>query len=261
MITLSEAPSPGITTASNGLSLSPSTNVKLGGTLIQNTTINTSTFDFIFTGTPPSTNKNVLSIVNNSTVPGTRGLEITSTGITSFGARINTKNTSLICDSEFGQAGRFRSFTSPSSFALEIFKAEPTQNNTNIGVLSVSRYVDIETPGSGANGISGSIDFSLSTTTLNTSSTSLQSTWYDANTLTRKSKFIIVCVDATTPAVNNKVLCVDGSQKVGVNTINPTSSLQVVGLQNYADNTAAVTAGLTAGAFYIRTGHGLDIVV
>jgi hypothetical protein len=261
MITLSETPSSGITTASNGLSLSPSTNVKLGGTLIENTTINTSTFDFIFSGSPPSTNKNVLSIINNSTVSGTRGLEIQSTSANSIGALINTKNTTLICDSEFGQAGRFRSFTTSATYSVEIYKAEPTLNNINLGVLSITRLVDMTAPGSGANGISGSIDFYLSTNTTNAISTMLKSTWYDANTLTRKSKFIIVCVDATTPGVDNDVLCVDGSKKVGINTINPTSSLQVVGLQSYADNTAALTAGLTIGAFYIRAGHGLDVVV
>jgi len=47
----------------------------------------------------------------------------------------------------------------------------------------------------------------------------------------------------------------------GIGTVAPTSKLQVVGLATYADNAAAITGGLTAGAFYIRTGHGLDVVV
>jgi hypothetical protein len=47
----------------------------------------------------------------------------------------------------------------------------------------------------------------------------------------------------------------------GVGTDTPTSKLQVVGLPTYADNAAALAGGLTAGAMYIRTGHGLDIVV
>jgi len=261
MITLSEAPSPGITTATNGLTTSPSTNVKLGGTLLENTTIDTSIFDFIFTGTPNLSGNNVLTINNSSAISGTRGLEIICTGNTSFGALIDTKNTSLICDSVFGQAGRFRSFSSGVTYAVEIYKAEPTLNNTELGCLSISRLVDINVVGGGANGIGGSISFSLSTDTNNTESTRLKSIFYDANTLTRKSRFIVMCVDATTPGVNNDVLCVDGSKKVGVNTNTPTSALQVVGLQNYADNTAALTAGLTIGAFYIRTGHGLDVVV
>lgn len=48
---------------------------------------------------------------------------------------------------------------------------------------------------------------------------------------------------------------------VGIRTSSPTAPLHVMDLATYADNTAASGAGLTAGAFYIRTGHGLDIVV
>ncbi len=48
---------------------------------------------------------------------------------------------------------------------------------------------------------------------------------------------------------------------VGIDTSTPTSKLQVVGLSSYIDNATALGAGLTAGAMYIRTGHGLDIVV
>lgn len=44
-----------------------------------------------------------------------------------------------------------------------------------------------------------------------------------------------------------------------IGTVEPTSKLQVVGIAEYADNTAAVAAGLTAGAFY-RTGDVLKIV-
>jgi hypothetical protein len=46
---------------------------------------------------------------------------------------------------------------------------------------------------------------------------------------------------------------------VGFGTSDPTSKLQVVGLQEYADNNAAKVAGLTDGAFY-RTGDVLKVV-
>lgn len=45
----------------------------------------------------------------------------------------------------------------------------------------------------------------------------------------------------------------------GIGTVTPTAKLQVVGLAEYADNSAATTAGLTAGAFY-RTGDLLKVV-
>lgn len=48
---------------------------------------------------------------------------------------------------------------------------------------------------------------------------------------------------------------------VGIGTLTPTSALQVVGLPSYTDNASALGGGLTAGAFYIRTAHGLDVVV
>ena len=45
----------------------------------------------------------------------------------------------------------------------------------------------------------------------------------------------------------------------GIGTNAPTAKLQVVGLAEHADNSAATTAGLTAGAFY-RTGDLLKVV-
>jgi hypothetical protein len=46
---------------------------------------------------------------------------------------------------------------------------------------------------------------------------------------------------------------------VGIGTATPKSKLQVVGLPTYADNTAALAGGLTAGAFY-RTSTGVLMV-
>jgi len=61
-----------------------------------------------------------------------------------------------------------------------------------------------------------------------------------------------------TAGTNTDVMTlVDGS--VGIGTVAPTAALQVVGLVEYADNAAALLAGLTAGAFY-RTGDLLKVV-
>ena len=56
----------------------------------------------------------------------------------------------------------------------------------------------------------------------------------------------------------NKI-AIDSDGKLGIGTTVPTAKLQVVGIAEYADNAAALTAGLTAGAFY-RTGDVLKIV-
>jgi hypothetical protein len=47
---------------------------------------------------------------------------------------------------------------------------------------------------------------------------------------------------------------------VGINTTNPTSRLHVTGLPSYADNAAAITGGLTVGAFY-HTAGTLKVVI
>jgi len=50
-------------------------------------------------------------------------------------------------------------------------------------------------------------------------------------------------------------LVIDNNGRVGIGTISPTSPLQVIGVSVFADNAAATTGGLTAGAFY-RTSTG-----
>jgi len=58
---------------------------------------------------------------------------------------------------------------------------------------------------------------------------------------------------------SNVAMAFDNTGSVGIGTTSPTAKLQVVGLAEHADNAAALTAGLTAGAFY-RTGDLLKVV-
>jgi len=57
---------------------------------------------------------------------------------------------------------------------------------------------------------------------------------------------------------NDGISTVAGS--LGVGTFSPTSKLQVVGLPSYADNSAALSGGLTVGAFY-HTSGALKVVI
>jgi hypothetical protein len=59
--------------------------------------------------------------------------------------------------------------------------------------------------------------------------------------------------------VNSAAMVVSGNGNVGIGTSNPTSKLQIIGLPVYANNAAAITGGLTAGALY-RTGGDPDVV-
>jgi len=57
----------------------------------------------------------------------------------------------------------------------------------------------------------------------------------------------------------NNLILNSGGGKVGIGTVSPTGVLHVVGLPIYANNAAAISGGLTAGAFY-RTGGNPDPV-
>ncbi|MES2591964.1 MAG: collagen-like protein [Bacteroidota bacterium] len=74
-----------------------------------------------------------------------------------------------------------------------------------------------------------------------------------------RTRLDISLAHTTFNANNNPVITLLSSGNVGINTISPTSKLQVVGLLVFPNNAAAIAGGLTVGAFY-RTGGDPDVV-
>jgi hypothetical protein len=80
---------------------------------------------------------------------------------------------------------------------------------------------------------------------------------YNEMIINKNEYDITAKVDVTPAFIDTFATTTSGN--VGIGTTNAISKLQVVGLVEYTDNSSAITAGLTVGAFY-RTGDILKIV-
>jgi len=230
VITTTGAVGGGFTTADNGLTANTSTNVRLGGTLIQNTTITEGNFVLTATGTTtsPSQTQSVLNVRNTST-GGALHVEATSDYplyVESFGGAsaifakapasggtaleasgnitasvTNTNAVAIFGYSEAGVAGRFLSYS--------------TATNTVVPSLYVERNV---WGGASANNIGVSIDLKVgTTTTASTTSNQLISKWTNATDATRTSQFIITGVNS---AVAADLFTLSGSGALQLNKYN-----------------------------------------
>jgi hypothetical protein len=72
--------------------------------------------------------------------------------------------------------------------------------------------------------------------------------------------FLVSLSNGGNPESGSIAMLINRSGDVGINTTSPTSKLQVVGLPSYADNAAAISGGLTVGAFY-HTAGTLKVVI
>ncbi len=223
---------PGIPiTANNGLNMSTTTNVQLGGTLLQHTTIDGgATFQLISTssvsGTIPT-----FSGINTGTGAGLLGIAVSGTAV-GGNATSGVGLSGLVTS---GTALNLRATTGIASI-MQILPA--TTNSVDV----ISQY-QRATSGTAANGIGMRFDLAVQTSTGSIQVTNqIVSKWTDAANATRTSQFEIW-------GSNNAVV----SQLF---TIKGNGTLNTVVYQDFADNAAAITGGLVNGDHY-RTG---DIV-
>jgi len=149
-----------------------------------------------------------------------------------------------------------------------------TGGNVGIGTASPGAKLDVN-----GNSVIGRVQSNLWTSFAmiynedNTSSLGLQKRWTTASGNINLPPWSSEIFSANSPfgiyTTGNNYLSfgtnyaekvrIDPNGNVGIGTTDPKSKLQVVGLPEYAGNAAAVTAGLTVGAFY-RTWEFLKVV-
>lgn len=144
----------GTYTASNGLTMTAN-NTKLGGSLIENTTITSSTFISTFTGANTSGSNGIITVTNSST-----GNAIAATN-NGGSATLNVQNSSSGNGATItSSSGNGVSASSTTGIAGR-FRVNPATTNTTHNVLEVIRG----TTGTGANGIAGGIRLMAETAT------------------------------------------------------------------------------------------------
>lgn len=189
-------------TADNGLTANTSTNVQLGGTLLQNTSIASSTFTLAISGAPSTAFANLFSVTNTSTTGS--AIYATSPGLNATIQAINTKTTAFGGWAFFG--------TSTGGAPTMYLQRDSSATNTVISLAQVER----RTSGTAANGIGASIEFSIEAAggTTGLVSNSLISKLTNATEITRTSQFIITGVNSGTLG---DILTLNGNKSIQAN--------------------------------------------
>lgn len=234
----------GTYTASNGLTMVGS-DVQLGGTLSNNTIINASGFQTIFTGTIDADQIPIVSI-NNSTTLGGVALKVNSSS--NFQAAILASGNAYGISSSSPSTGIYTignigiQTESVNGVAL-VADVAPSSTNSIATVVKLNR----STTGTAANGIGVSVDIYNNTTAALNLSNQIISKWTDATDATRTSEFLITGVDNAT---TKTLIRLKGNGKMILSQAPP----------QYTDNAAAVSGGEEVGTIYTTNGEDLKIV-
>jgi hypothetical protein len=258
-------------TADNGLTANTSSNVRLGGTLLQNTTVDaTSAYQLTATGSftdATLANNGVVRVINTlNTASLSVGLFATVTGTNSSSAAVagsgNGSTTGVYGGSSSGSgvvgistSGLGGDFRTTSGIALNTNGASglganisvfPASTNTQVEVLRVSR----SSSGTGATGIGGYVTYYHETSIgANKEANRLLSKWADATDATRTSQFEIWGVNSATTV---QVLTVSGLGYLKLEGITATAASAITaadGMIVYVTNTDAT---FTSVGFWAR---------
>jgi hypothetical protein len=193
----------GVYTANNGLTMTAN-NTKLGGTLIENTTVAQAGFTMVFSGTWSSSGQ--MFQINNS---GTNSaLGATNAGGNPTASFSNSSNgNALLLTSSTGVALRT---TTTSTTASAQLVTNPASTNSVVSVLDLQRT----TSGTAATGLGAAMDYSLEAADANVyTSNSINSKWSDATAATRTSTLTLTGV-LSASTVDLLVLAGNGSMKL-----------------------------------------------
>lgn len=189
-------------TFNNGLTLASNT-VKFGGTLSQNTTINTGGFTTTWTGS--NDNQTSFAVTNTGTTNAS-AISGTASGTTSIGVSgtsssyLGVYGTSTSGTGIQGQSSSGVGIIGVSSTGAALRgQNNPTSTNAIENILTLLRT---SSSGAGANGIGSAIQFELETATNGNSQTagSIAFLWSDATSATRTSRFEVYGTNSATTA-------------------------------------------------------------
>jgi hypothetical protein len=236
-------------TASNGLTMAGS-DVQLGGTLSNNTTINTNTYNTIFTGTNSDYGNGVVSVKNSangftlyaeSTGSGSPAIygvanDAGSTGVSGY----STNGIGIGANSQSGTA-----LYVTTSGGLPVFIDANYASNSSIN-NAIKIFAETGNPTDAQSGMGASISFNLSDNTSGSEEVnSIISKWADISSKT--SEFSITGIDN---AVAKTLIRLKGNGKIVLSQAPP----------QYTDNAAAVAAGEEVGTIFTTNGEDLKIV-
>lgn len=188
-----------VITADNGLTKNTATNVQFGGTLIQNTVINTGGFNTIWTG---STSGNyILTVSNTSSSATSHGISSTVTGSGNIAVDAVSASYIAVLGTSTSNAGVQGSSTSSSGVvgtsSSGLAFSGQVNHASSTGVVNILQLTRLNSGGAGANGIGAAISYTLETATSGTASVagSLSFSFTDATLATKTSQFKVATVN------------------------------------------------------------------